>query len=152
MHDEWYEILRKDFARGFPAYCGIQVEHVAHGVFETRLALRPEHQQQDGFVHAGVMATMADHTAGYAAFTLVSRAQRVLTIEFKINYFKPATGDSIVCRAHVVNGGRRIIVSESDLFSVTNGSEKHVARAMVTLMVTEQAAARSGEQGVGRRE
>jgi uncharacterized protein (TIGR00369 family) len=104
-------------------------------VFETRLAVRPEHQQQDGFVHAGVMATMADHTAGYAAFTLVSETQRVLTVEFKINYFKPATGDSIVCRARVINGGRRIIVSESDLFSVSNGSEKQVARAMVTLMV-----------------
>jgi uncharacterized protein (TIGR00369 family) len=151
MQDEWYEILKRDFVRGFPAFCGIRVQRVAHGVFETHLEVRPEHQQQDGFVHAGVMATMADHTAGYAAFTTVSERQRILTIEFKINYFKPATGDSIVCRARVINGGRRIIVSESDLFSISNGSEKHVARAMVTLMVVdgERLRAEAGSRKTG---
>ena len=75
------------------------------------------------------------------------RDQHSLTIEFKINYFKPATGDSIVCRARVINGGRRIIASESDLFSISNGGEKHVAGAMVTLRVTEQGV-RSKELGV----
>ncbi|MGQ9787546.1 MAG: PaaI family thioesterase [Anaerolineae bacterium] len=135
--DEWFAFLRQDFTRGFPAYCGIQVSHVAYGIFETFLEVRPEHQQQDGFVHAGVMATMADHTGGYAAFTIVPPDKRVLTIEFKINFFKPATGRHLVCRARVINGGQRIIVSEADVFSITEGVEKHVARAMVTLMAVE---------------
>jgi uncharacterized protein (TIGR00369 family) len=135
MRDAWYQTLKQDFVRGFPAFCGIQVERVAHGEFDTRLEVRPEHAQQDGFVHAGVMATMADHTAGYAAFTLVSEQQRVLTIEFKINYFKPATGRTIVCHGRVLHGGRRIIVSEADLFSVAEDGPKRVARATVTLMV-----------------
>jgi acyl-coenzyme A thioesterase PaaI-like protein len=73
MSKEWFEHLKVDYVQGFPAYCGFEVLHVAHGIFETRLKLRPEHRQQDGFVHAGVMATMADHTAGYAAFTTCSR-------------------------------------------------------------------------------
>ncbi len=143
--DKWFAFLRQDFARGFPAYCGIEVTHAAHGVFETRLEVRPEHQQQDGFVHAGVMATMADHTGGYAAFTIVPPHQRVLTIEFKINFFRPATGRQLVCRARVVNGGRRIIVSEADVFSVMDGMEKHVARAMVTLMAVETDSLRRGK-------
>ena len=134
---EWLAFLRQDFARGFPAYCGIKVTHVAHGIFETHLEVRPEHQQQDGFVHAGVMATMADHTAGYAAFTIVPPDKRVLTVEFKINFLKPAAGRQLLCRGRVVNGGRRIIVAEADVFSVTDGNEKHVARAIVTLMVVE---------------
>lgn len=135
--EEWLAFLRQDFARGFPAHCGIEVTHVAHGIFETHLEVRPEHQQQDGFVHAGVMATMADHTAGYAAFTIVPPDKRVLTVEFKINFLKPAAGRRLVCRGRVVNGGRRIIVAEADVFSITDGNEKHVARAMVTLMVVE---------------
>lgn len=143
--EEWFAFLRHDFTRGFPAYCGIQVIHVAHGIFETRLEVRPEHQQQDGFVHAGVMATMADHTGGYAAFTIVPPHQRVLTIEFKINFFKPAIGQQLICRAHVVNGGRRIIVSESDVFSLMDGAEKHVARALVTLMAVEAAHLQRGK-------
>jgi len=129
------EFLKKDYLQGFPAYCGFEVTHVEHGIFETRLQVRPDHHQQDGFVHAGVIATMADHTAGYAGFTTISKAYRVLTIEFKINYFKPAVGEYIVCRSKVLNGGRKIIVSESEVFSVSGEKEKLVSKATVTLMV-----------------
>jgi len=128
------EYLKKDFVQGFPAYCGFEVEKVAYGRFETRLKLRPEHRQQDGFAHAGLMATMADHTAGYAAFTTVSESSRILSIEFKINFFKPALGAILICRAEVIKPGRTIIVAESELFTKADNAEKLVAKAMVTLM------------------
>ena len=67
MASKWFDYLKKDFVQGFPAFCGFEVVHVDDGVFETCLEVRDEHRQQDGFVHAGVMATMADHTAGYAS-------------------------------------------------------------------------------------
>ena len=134
MKKEWLEFLKKDFVQGFPAYCGFEVERLAHGKFETKLELRPDHMQQDGFVHAGVIATMADHTAGYAAYTTVSKGFRILTIEFKINYLRPAAGEAILCRSRVINGGKTIIVSESTVFAVSGGLEKLVSKAMVTLM------------------
>ena len=134
MEEERFSFLASDYRQGFPAHCGFEVDRVGSGVFETRLAVKEMHRQQDGFVHAGVMATMADHTAGYAAFTLVSESERILTIEFKINYFKPAVGDTLICRSRVVHPGKKIIVSESEIFSLNNQSEKLVAKAMVTLM------------------
>ncbi len=134
MTNEWFAFLKNDFLKGFPAFCGFEVERVDRGVFETRLVVGDRHRQQDGFVHAGVMATMADHTAGYAAFTLVSKKERILTIEFKINYFKPALGDSLRCRSRVVHAGKKIMVSESEVFAVPDGRERLVAKAMVTLM------------------
>jgi uncharacterized protein (TIGR00369 family) len=140
MKNDWFDHLEKDYSRGFPAFCGFEASRVAHGIFESRLRLRPEHLQQDGFVHAGVISTMADHTAGYAAFTTVDETFRILTIEFKINFFKPAVGDRILCRARVIRGGRTIIVSESRVFAVTGNSEKKVSQAMVTLMAVPAAA------------
>jgi uncharacterized protein (TIGR00369 family) len=134
MNKEWSEFLKRDFVQGFPAYCGYQVDVVEYGKFHTSLKIRPDHKQQDGFVHAGVIATMADHTAGYAAFTTVTDDFRILTIEFKINYFRPATKEIIVCRSKVINKGKRIIVSESEVFSVSGGNERLVSKAMVTLM------------------
>ncbi len=134
MGKERIEYLKKDFVQGFPAYCGFEVEKAAYGRFETRLKLRPEHHQQDGFAHAGVMATMADHTAGYAAFTTVPESFRILTIEFKINFFKPALGSILFCRAKVIKPGRTIIVAESELLTKADNEEKSVAKAMVTLM------------------
>jgi uncharacterized protein (TIGR00369 family) len=125
--------LQSDFVQGFPAYCGFAVDHISEGRFETSLPVRSEHRQQDGFVHAGVLATMADHTAGYAAYTLIPETSRILTIEFKINFFKPAVGDLLVCRSAVISPGKRIIVAESDLYAKPAATEKHVARATVTL-------------------
>ncbi len=134
MNDERLEFLKKDYVQGFPADCGFEVERAAHGIFESRLKIRSAHSQQDGFVHAGVIATMADHTGGYAAYTTVSEKYRILTVEFKINYFKPATGELLVCRSKIINNGRKIKVSESEVFAVSQGREKLVSKAMVTLI------------------
>lgn len=134
MDKKRIEFLKKDYVQGFVAFCGFEVLRIEKGLFESRLKLCKEHKQQDGFVHAGVIATMADHTAGYSAFTLVPDDHQILTIEFKINYFKPAVGDELVCRSKVVNKGKKIIVSESEVFSVGSGNEKLISKAMVTMM------------------
>jgi uncharacterized protein (TIGR00369 family) len=134
MNQDRFDFLKRDYIQGFPAYCGFEVDQVAYGQFEASLKIGPDHRQQDGFVHAGVIATMADHTAGYAAYTTVSGEFRILTIEFKINYFRPATGEAVVCRSRVISNGKKIIVSESELFSISGGREQLVSKAMVTLM------------------
>jgi len=134
MNKERLEFLKKDYVQGFPAAIGFEVERAEYGIFESRLKICSNHSQQDGFVHAGVIATMADHTAGYAAYTTVSEAFRILTIEFKINFFKPAVGKYIICRSKVVNNGKKIKVSESELFSLNEDQEKLIAKAMVTLI------------------
>lgn len=137
MTDQWLEHLKKDYVQGFPAFCGYEVGAVDYGKFEAFLTAAPQHLQQDGFVHAGVLATMADHTAGYAAFTTVSENKRILTIEFKINYFKPATGPTVRCLSRVVHTGKSIIVAESDLFSIDGAHAKQVSKALVTLMAVD---------------
>jgi len=134
LKKERLDFLRKDYVQGFPSFCGFEVEQVDEGYFESRLKIRKEHNQQDGFVHAGVIATMADHTAGYSAYTLIPEDHRILTIEFKINYLRPAIGEEIVCRSKVINSGRKIIISESEIYSLNSGEEKLVSKAMVTLM------------------
>ena len=126
--------LEEEFFQGFIKTCGINLVSLEHGRAESRLEITGAHSQQDDFAHAGVMATMADHTAGYAAFSVVSEDYRILTLEFKINFLRPATGDGLVCRSRVVKEGRNILVADSEVFSRRNGEEKLVAKALVTLM------------------
>ena len=92
----------------------------------------------------GVMATMADHTSGYASFTTVSEGFRILTVEFKINYFKPALGPLIICRSKVINNGKKIKVAESRVFSVADGIEKRVAQGMFTQVAVAAGKLRRG--------
>ena len=49
----------------FPGHLGIVVTAVGDIVLQAELALRPEHFAPNGFVHAGVLVTLADTAAGY---------------------------------------------------------------------------------------
>jgi len=133
MNKKRIDFLKRDFIQGIPAYCGFMVDYIDHGIMHSRIKIRPEYKQQDGFVHAGVIATLADHTAGYSAYTIVPESMRILTIEFKINYFKPAIGEEIICKSKVINPGKKIIVAESEIFDLIENHERFISKALVTL-------------------
>jgi uncharacterized protein (TIGR00369 family) len=117
---------------------GIKVSDIGPGWCETTLEVGPMHLQQDGFVHAGVLATMADHTAGGAAGSVVKEEQVVLSVEFKINLLRPATGQTLRCRANLLRAGRTLIVAEAEVFARKDDQEKLVAKATVTLAVVSR--------------
>jgi uncharacterized protein (TIGR00369 family) len=143
LGEERISSLKEEFFQGFVKTCGIRLASLERGRAESRLKITGAHSQQDDFAHAGVMATMADHTAGYAAFSVVTKDYRILTLEFKINFLRPATGDGLACRARVVKEGKNILVADSEVFSQGNGEEKLVAKALVTLMAVPAKALRT---------
>lgn len=129
------EYLKRDYERGFIKFCGLRSVHVERGIFQSKVKITQDHRQQDNFIHAGVMATMADHTAGYSAFTVAAEHMQILTIEFKINFLKPASGIELICRSKVIREGKQIIISESEVFDINRDNQENlVAKAMVTLM------------------
>ena len=134
---ERLEFLEKDFQRGFIKFCGIQVSKIEKGVFESTIKIGENHKTQDNFVHAGLIATMSDHTAGYAAYTLVPDSIRILTIEFKINFLKPAYGKLLKCKSEIISQGRQIIVAQSTVFDIRNTHEKIVSKSTITLMAVD---------------
>ena len=143
---ERLEFIKKDYERGFIKYCGYKAMDASWGRFQSRVEITPDHRQQDGFIHAGVIATMADHTAGYSAFTTVPERVQILTIEFKINFLRPAFGEALICNSRVIREGRQVIVSESEVLDVRErGEEALVAKAMVTLMAVPVAKLTRGE-------
>jgi uncharacterized protein (TIGR00369 family) len=129
--------LEKDYRRGFVKFCGFQASEIAKGLFESTLTIKEHHKTQDNFIHAGVIATMSDHTAGYAAYTLVPDDIRILTIEFKINFLKPAYGHALRCKSEIISQGKQIIVAQSTVFDIRNTHEKMVSRSTVTLMTID---------------
>lgn len=115
---------------------GIELVQFGPGWCETRLVLQPRHLQQDGYAHAGVVATIADHTAGAAAGSLVADGNIVLTVEYKINLLRPGVGDAFVSRADVLRNGKRIIVCESSVYALRSSTERPIiAKGLFTLAV-----------------
>jgi len=86
-------------------------------------------------MHAGVMATLADHTAGGAGATLIKPEEIVLTVEFKINLLRPAKGERLRAKSTVLKPGRTLSIVESSVYSWEAGEEKLSAKAMVTLAI-----------------
>jgi uncharacterized protein (TIGR00369 family) len=138
ISEERAAFLAEDFSRGFIKYCQFEAVVIKKGFFQSRVKIAEHHRQQDGFVHAGVMATMADHTAGYSAFTIVEEDYQILTIEFKVNFLRPANGDFLICNSRVIREGSQIIISESEVFDSRKGEKTLVAKAIVTLMAVQR--------------
>lgn len=135
-HPGYRESVRAIFdSARFVRELGVELSGLGPGWCESVLPVAARHFQQDGFVHAGVLATMADHTAGGAGGTLVAAGETVLTAEFKINLLRPAAGDKLRCRAVVLRRGKSLIVAESEVFCRRQDEEKLVAKALVTLSV-----------------
>jgi uncharacterized protein (TIGR00369 family) len=131
------EIQRIFRAASFISDLGIEFESVGDGECVTTLELKDRHLQQDGYVHAGVHATIADHTAGVAAATMLREHQMVLTVEFKINLLRAASGDRLVCRAEVLKPGRKFAVVESEVICVDGGDERLVSKMTATIAYVE---------------
>jgi len=127
------EIQRIFRAARFISDLGIELESVGEGECVTTIELKDRHLQQDGYVHSGVHATMADHTAGVAAATLLREHQMVLSVEFKINLLRPAGGERLICRAEVLKPGRRFSVVESEVSCVDDGEERLVSKMIATI-------------------
>ncbi len=129
------EVERILLAAPFTRDLGLRLESVAPGECRTSLILEERHLQQDGYVHAGVQATMADHTAGAAGATLVEPGQYVLSAEFKINLLRSAKGTRLACVAKVLKAGASLTIVESEVFCGTGDDLRLVSKTTVTLAV-----------------
>ena len=108
--------VRASFARQrFMATCGARIERIAPGEIELRFDHREELGQQHGFVHAGVLAAVADSACGYAALTLMDADSAVLSVEFKVNLLAPAAGAHFQVVSRVVRAGRTLTVCAAEV-------------------------------------
>ncbi len=88
-------------------------------------------KQQHGFAHGGVVSYMADNALAFAGGWALGPA--VVTSEFKVNYLRPARGQSLVARASVVLAGKSQAVCRCEVFAVAEGREQLCAVAQGTI-------------------
>ena len=119
----------------FVAHIGIELEALGPGWCEARLDLEPWHLQQTGVVHAGVIATLADHCAGAAATTQLAPGEYVVSAEFKINLLRGARGERLHCRAEVLKPGQTLTVVEAVVFGERSGKREMIAKLNATMVV-----------------
>src|SRR5204863_9546627 len=112
---------RRSFeAQAFMTTIGARLERVAPGEVVIVLPFRADLTQQHGFLHAGVVAAVADSACGYAALTLMEPAAAVLSVEFKINLLAPARGERFEAAARVIKAGRTLMICTAEVRAVAS--------------------------------
>lgn len=130
--------VRASFGRqAFMTTLGAELTRVAPGEVDIRLPFRSDLTQQHGFLHAGVVSSIADSACGYAAFSLMPDEAGVLSVEYKINLLAPARGDALVARGRVVRAGRTVTVCQAEVSAVTGEDERQVALMTATMMTIQ---------------
>jgi uncharacterized protein (TIGR00369 family) len=114
---------------------GASLSHVAPGEVDLAFAARPDLVQQNGFVHAGVLAAIADSACGYAAFSLAPAGCDVLAVEFKINLLAPARAPRFVARGRVLRAGRTLTACRADVFGIDDGGAETLVAAMQSTII-----------------
>lgn len=128
--------IRASFAKQtIMGLIGGELTRIDPGVVEISLPYRADLTQQHGYVHAGIVTTIADSACGYAAYTLMPPESDVLAVEFKVNLLRPAKGEMFVARAEVIKPGKTLTVVRADVVAL-NGAEQHtlVATMLGTMM------------------
>lgn len=127
--------VRASFARqAFMKTLGATLRDVSPGEVVIELMPRADLAQQHGYVHAGVVTSIADSACGYAANTLMAAGSEVLSVEFKVNLLAPANGSSLVARGRVLRAGRTLTVCQGDVFAWGPGGERHVTAMLATMI------------------
>ena len=119
----------------FAKLLGMEAMDAGPGWIEVGLDITPQHTQHDGIVHGGAVATLADTGAALAALTLIKPGERVVTIEFKINFLRPALGGRLVCRGQVLRPGRNVTISEAEVVCHQGDTRTLIAKAMATIAI-----------------
>ncbi len=135
--DPAYEArVRESFSRqNHMATLGAQIVFIAPGEVHLAFPFAPQFCQQNGFMHAGAVASVADSANGYAAHTLAPPDTDVLAVEFKINLLTPAQGAGFLACGRVLRPGRTLTICQADVFATGDVERILIATMLSTIIV-----------------
>jgi uncharacterized protein (TIGR00369 family) len=128
-----YKIIEASFNKqGLMRTLNASLDKVESGLVQISSRFNEGLSQQHNFFHAGVITGIVDSACGYAALTLAPVDKEVLTVEFKVNFLKPAATAKIIAIGKVIQSGKTLTVCEGNVYDETG--EKLIARMTATIM------------------
>ncbi len=129
---EQLRLIREKFETNhFPRSLGIELDSIEHGRARLSLEVRRQHLQLAGIMHGGAIATLIDTAVAFAIVGASKPGSRFTTIEMKVNYLRPIREGRVVADAKLIRDGRRIVVSDCDVY---DSEGKLSAKGLLTYM------------------
>ena len=134
MSDLQDRIIASFSAQGLMTTLGAELVLIAPGEVHIALLPRPELSQQHGYIHAGALTSVLDSACGYAALTVAPAGLDVLTVEFKINFVRPAVADRFVAIGKVTKAGKTLTVCQGEVVGELDSRRETVAIMQATII------------------
>jgi len=129
-----FERIKKSFDKqGLMQTLGAELLVVEEGLVKISVPFSHELTQQHGFFHAGVITSIVDTACGYAALTMMANDADVLSVEFKVNFLKPAKTSKLVAIGKVIQSGKTLSVCEGYVY---DSLENILIAKMTATMIT----------------
>jgi uncharacterized protein (TIGR00369 family) len=114
-----YEAFIKEKLSGqyFMRHIGFDLTTIEPGYIEGRAPISTFLTQQDGYVHGGVTATVADIVCGFAAFSLVRQEEHVVTGDLSLAFLAPGKGQKVFAKGYVLKPGKRLNFCEGEVYT-----------------------------------
>jgi uncharacterized protein (TIGR00369 family) len=100
----------------YPNWLGLKIAKLSAGHAGLSITIKRNHQQYQGIAHGGVLASLADTAATFAALTIIPENTDVVTIEFKVNFLAAAPSGTLVANGRTVRVGSRVAVSDVEVY------------------------------------
>jgi uncharacterized protein (TIGR00369 family) len=129
-------VVRENLGRQtFLRLLGATATVVEPGHVVIEVPFRDDLCQQNGYLHAGVLTSVADSACGYAALSRMPPGRDVLSVEFKVNLLAPGVGDLFRADARVVRSGRTLSVCQAEVTAVRDGAAPTPVALMQATMI-----------------
>ncbi|MEQ1614356.1 MAG: PaaI family thioesterase [Hyphomicrobiaceae bacterium] len=132
---EYAEVVRASFARqGMMRSFGARLAEIEPGRVAIELPYGEVVGQQQGLFHGGAIGALGDIAGGYAALSLMPAGSEVVTVEYKINFIRPAKGALLRAEGQVLRAGKSVTVARIDVSVVDGDKPTAVALLQATFM------------------
>jgi len=117
-------------------FMGIELLEVTVGHATLMQPYREELRNSMGLVQGGILGTLADVAGGFSLYSVLLDPLKVVipTIEFKLNFLRPAGKEDVIARGRVAHQGRQIALCQVD---VSTREETLLATGLFTYMIRE---------------
>ena len=117
-------------------WLGLKLVETGEGTAVVEMATTEDMANHSGFVHGGMISTLADSAMGRSVRTLKPGVVRAMSFDLKLNFINAAkVGEDLRASGHVIHAGRRTVVAEC---RVEGGDGRLVATGSATFAVTRE--------------
>lgn len=113
---------------------GAVLAEVQPGKVTIELPFASELTDQNGYIHPGVVASIADCACSSAACSLLSNNSNPMIIEHKVSFISNAKGDVLKAVGSVLKSGVNVTYCSGDVFAITEAEEKEIAVIQATII------------------